>query len=484
MIFVEKSGDLMEISKQLEKQQRKQKLILESPNLYKSIMILALPIFLSNFMKAFNDLIDMYFASTLLDAAKESAGRAAITIPGPVFQIASSLAIGFMTAGAAMMAQYLGAKQKENARQVSGQLLLLCILVGLLMNVVVYLIAPFLMRAMGAEGLTLNYMIQYVRIRSFEMIPLFAFFAYQATRTASGDTVSPFILNVIMIFTNILSTFIFMKYYSLEVAGAAYGTLLGNVIIMPIFLFLIFRKNERHINITLKNMQLDRELLNRLFKLSWPAAVSQALTQTGFLILNTIIYSYGPATVDAFQVGNKINSMILMPATGVGSVTATFVGQNIGAKNVARARKSVSSAMILANAISIVGCAAILPIRESIIKIFLEDTPESLALSVEYMFFILTGLPLMSTFQVLMGSYQGSGETMYSLILASVRLWLIRIPLVALFKDVLYLPSSTIWYAMIVSNFASVYLGTVLYSRCKFEPRVKLDRTEISEGVA
>ncbi len=473
----------MDSNKQIEKQRKKQTLILEYPNLYLSIIVLALPIFISNFMKAFNDLIDMYFASTLLDVTKESAGRAAITIPGPVFMIAAALAIGFMTAGAAMMAQYLGAGKKRNARRVSGQLLLLCIIIGVVMNIVLYLIAPSLLRAMGAEGQTLEYMIQYVRIRSFEMVPLFAFFAFQATRTASGDTITPFVLNLFMILTNVVFTYIFMKFFSLEIRGAAYGTLLGNAILMPIFLFIMFRKSERHIYITLKDIRFDRDLISRLFKLSWPAAVSQAFTSTGFLILNSVIFSYGPATVDAFQVGNKINSMILMPAMGVGSVTATFVGQNIGAKNVPRARKSVRTAMIITNVIAIVGCLGILPIREAIIKIFLKNAPESLALSVEYMFFILTGLPLMSIFQVFMGTYQGSGETIYSLILSSTRLWLIRIPLVILFKNVLKLPSSSIWYAMIISNFAAVYIGTILYTRCKFQPRVKLDYA-VSEGVA
>ncbi|NLD27050.1 MAG: MATE family efflux transporter [Acholeplasmataceae bacterium] len=473
----------MENAKRIQKQLKKQQMILESPKLYKSIIILALPIFLSNFMKAFNDLIDMYFASTLLEIAKESAGRSAITIPTPVFNIASSLAIGIMTAGAAMMAQYLGAKKREDARKVSGQLLVLCIIVGALMNLVLYLVTPSLMQAIGAEGLALEYMIEYVRIRSFEMIPLFAFFAFQATRTASGDTVTPFILNIIMIITNIVSTYIFMKYYNMEVTGAAYGTLLGNVIIMPIFIIMMFKGGTRHITITLADIRLDFPLIRRLFNLAWPAAISQAFTSIGFLVLNAVIISYGLATVDAFQVGNKINSMILMPAMGVGSVTATFVGQNIGARNTKRAHQSVKSAMILANAIAIIGAALILPIRELIIKIFLEDTPESMALSVEYMFFILTGLPLMSIFQVFMGAYQGSGETMYSLILSAFRLWLIRIPLVVLFKNVLHLPASAIWYAMIVSNFASAYLGTILYCKCKFQPRVKLEQQEVLEVV-
>ena len=111
----------------------KQKLILESKNLYKSILILSLPIFLSNFMKAFNDFIDMYFISNFIEESVSEA-IAAISVTNPVFAISQALAGGMMIAGAAMMAQFLGAKQKERASKVAGQLLRLCILAGLLMN--------------------------------------------------------------------------------------------------------------------------------------------------------------------------------------------------------------------------------------------------------------------------------------------------------------------------------------------------------------
>ena len=46
------------------------------------------------------------------------------------------------------------------------------------------------------------------------------------------------------------------------------------------------------------------------------------------------------------------------------------------------------------------------------------------------MFFLFTSLPLMAIFQVFMGAYQGAGYTSYSLILATFRLWGMRLPLV------------------------------------------------------
>lgn len=185
-----------------------------------------------------------------------------------------------------------------------------------------------------------------------------------------------------------------------------------------------------------------------------------------------MILSYGEATVNAFGVGNRINSMVLMPAMGIGSIVATFVAQNIGANNIPRARKSVRAAMIMSIATAIIGAAILFPIRKQLIGIFLDEQPEALALSIEYLFFLLASLPLMSIFQVYMGTYQGSGETKYSLVLSMLRLWAMRIPLVLLFKNVFDLPASSLWYAMTISNFGAAFVGIILYKKCDFEPKI------------
>src|SRR5690554_5232826 len=151
--------------KMLLKQQKKQKLILENKNLGLSILWLAIPIFLSNFMKSFNDLVDLYFITNLTSPDKVEAATTALNLPNPVISITYAIAGGFMTAGAAIIAQYLGAKQKENASKTAGQLLILCIIAGFVMGVLLYIFTPAIMKWMGAEGLALEYMIEYVRIR-------------------------------------------------------------------------------------------------------------------------------------------------------------------------------------------------------------------------------------------------------------------------------------------------------------------------------
>lgn len=465
-------------SKMLQKQQKKQKLILENKNIALSILWLAIPIFLSNFMKSFNDLVDLYFVTNLTPEDYVEAATTALNLPNPVITIMYAIAGGLMTAGAAMIAQYLGAKQKESASKIGGQLLVLCLIAGVVMGGLLYILTPSIMRWMGADGLAYTYMVDYIRIRSLEMVPLFAFFAFQATRTASGDTFTPFILNFIMIITNIALTYIFMKYYNLGISGAAWGTVAGNAIIMPIFIILMFKGSKRHVTISIKDLKIDISEIKRIFNISWPVSLSQALTSLGFIILNTMILSYGKPTVNAFGTGNRLNSMVLLPAMGIGSITATFVGQNIGANNVNRAKASMRAAMKLAIAIAAIGAAIIMPLREELIGLFLKAQQDAMNLSIEYMFFLLTGLPFMSIFQVYMGTYQGSGETKFSLVLSLLRLWAFRIPLVLFFKNALNLPASSLWYAMTISNIASAYIGIILYTKCNFEPKIKMHKPD------
>lgn len=453
---------------------KKKKLILENKNIYLSIIILAIPICLSNLLKSVHDIVDMYFVTG--DTA-----IAAISFPSSVIMLSQSLAIGFMVAGAALMSQALGAKNIEKAKRVAGQLLLVCIACGVVFNILLYLMIPTILQWLGSSPDEELYKLalQYVRIRSFEMIPLFAFYAFQASRQASGDTLTPVIYNVISIILNILLTAVFVQKFDMGVKGAALATLIANILIMPPAILMLFLDKKADICIDFKDIKLDKEELMLLVKLGIPSALSQAFSSLGFLFINGFIKrGYGEVVVAAFSVGNRINSLVLMPIMGIGGVVATFVGQNIGANNEERARKSVKCAMIMAIVTMTIGGAILLPLREFCAKFFLEEGSQSVDLCSQYLYFLLVGLPLMGIFQVFTGSFQGAGYTKYAMIMATIRLWLIRIPIVYLCVFILKIESSCIWYTMILSNFLSAIVGMILYKKMDFEKIGKLIKRE------
>lgn len=448
------------------KDTNKSYLILEEKNLLKAIVILAIPMFLSNLLKSIHSFVDLYFVSPLGDSA-----IASIAVTNPIIQIALSLAGGFMVAGIAIMSQAIGAKKPEFARKIAGNVLILCIIAGVIFNVLIYFLTPWLVTdVLKASADTKDFAIQYVQVRSFELVPLFTFFAFLASRQSSGDTKTPFIFNIVSVGLNVVLTWYLVRVLDGGVRGAALATLIANAVIMPFYIIMMF-KDKKEVYITKEDIGLKSNLVWMIIKLGLPSALAQAFTSLGFLLINTWILSYGDATTAAFSTGNNINSIILFPAMGIGQVVATFVGQNIGAENSNRAKETIKVAMRFTIIFMAIGGLVLLPLSRPLGSIFLKN-PESLSLSVEYMFFLFTSLPLMAIFQVFMGAYQGAGHTMYSLILATLRLWAMRIPLVYLFTEVLHLDSSGLWYAMIISNVGATLVGIVLYTFCNFEKKI------------
>ena len=141
--------------------------------------------------------------------------------------------------------------------------------------------------------------------------------------------------------------------------------------------------------------------------------------------------------------------------------------RNVSARNLS-AKRPPNLALI----ISIVGAAAIWPFRESILSL-LTNNEETLAVAMEYIFWVLLTQPLMGIFQNYMGVFNGSGNTRYSFVMAVIRLWGIRLPLIYAFKTFTDIGRSGVWYAMVISNFIMIFFGLYLLSRVTFEPIIR-----------
>ncbi len=455
----------------MNKDERKRNLILKDPNIYKGLLLLAIPLMINNFIKTIHDLIDMYFVSNIPQYSTEAISSISLTFP--VIFAFIALGIGLSAAGTALISQQVGSGQHEEARKYASQLVVIALIAGILLNVFSFFGAPMIMRLMGTSGYVFENSVKYIQIRSFELPVVFLFFAFTAIRQASGDTVTPVIYGIITILVNIILTPLLVSYYNLGVSGAAYATLIANIIIMPMGLIKLF-KAKSGVTIASKYLPLDINISRHIIKIAVPASLGQAFTAIGFGIMNGIIVSYGVQTVAAFSVGNRLVSLILHPVMAIGGVLAAFIGQNIGNQNIPRAKETFRKAMILSVAIMIVGSAVLMNFRGYFASFFIKDDIVALALTKEYMFFLFIGLPLMAIFQTFLGTFNGTGNTKYTFIISTTRLWLLRIPTVFFFKYFTDLGSAGIWYAMLVSNILISFLGIYLYKKIDFRPKITI----------
>ena len=253
------------------------------------------------------------------------------------------------------------------------------------------------------------------------------------------------------------------------------------MIIIPVCFIMMTKTKNEEMKLKFSDMKPNMKVIGKLFKLGLPAAMSQAFTSLGFLIINSIILGFEPYIISGIGVGNRINGILLFPAMGVGTVLATFIGQNIGAGNIERAKKCFVSALVLSLIITVVGSVILFFVSEEMAMIFIKDNPKALESCVNYLYFLIVGLPLMGLFQIFVGLFQGAGRTDYSLILSALRLWVLRIPVILLYIHVFNIGEASVWYAMVISNFGATIIGIILYQFVDYLPRTSNMKKKLLE---
>ena len=465
----------------MSKEDSRRYLILKDSNIYKGLLILALPLMLNNFIRTIHDLVDMYFVKGIDGYGTEAVNSIAVTFP--VLFTFISLGMGLGIAGTALISQFVGSNQREDARSYATNLFAIAVLIGILLNIIAYFGSPIIMELMGNDGFTLEKSSNYLQIRSFELVFMFGFFAFTAIKQADGDTMTPVIYGVSTIIINIVLTPILIlgeinifgisfSGFNLGVEGAAYATLISQAVIAPFVLYQLFF-SKSGLTISFKKFGFSKYISKHIMKIALPASSGQALTAIGFIIMTSIIISYGDDTLAAFSVGNRIASLILHPVMAIGGVVAAYIGQNIGNLNIERAKETFKKSMILSVGIMAVLSFIVMFLREPLASLLLEEQA-SIDLTVKYMFYLIIGLPLMAIFQTFIGTFNGTGHTKFTFAIGVTRLWLLRIPLILLFKYFTDMGSSGIWTAMLMSNFLIAFVGYAMYRTLDFKPRVEL----------
>lgn len=452
------------------KDQQKKELILNHPNIYKGLIVLALPVMLNNFIKTIHDIIDMFFVSKIPEFSTEAISSISLTFPVNFTYV--SLGIGLSAAGTALMSQFIGANKLKDAKKYAGNLLIISVLLGIFLNIFSYFLSPSIMQLMGTKDYVLEQSSLYLKIRSFELPFVFLFFAFTSIRQSSGDTTTAVYFGIATVVLNIILTPIFVSVLNMGVSGAAYATLISNVVITPFMLYVLFF-SKSGITVSKSDFQIDGEIIHEITERAIPASLGQAFTAIGFIIMNAMIVGYGDQTVAAFSVGNRINSLILQPVMAIGAVLATYIGQNIGNNQPERAREAFKKAMSLSVAIMIVGATIFMFLRKPMILVFLDDDPVAYKQAYEYMFYLLLGIPLMAVFQTFLGLFNGTGHTRFTFIITVTRLWILRIPMILLFGYFTSLAHLGIWIAMFISNFLIMIPGFILYKQIDFKPIIK-----------
>lgn len=442
----------------------KRKLILKG-DMVKVILTLSVPIMINNLIQTIYNLTDTFFVSRLGDTEVNAVG-----FVWPLIFFMMSIAIGLSIAGTALISQYTGANESEEAQTVAGQILSFAFIASIVLGISGALLTPFIVSIMGAEGELFNYSVDFLRIILLGLPTMFVFNAFNAIKQGQGDTYTPMVLVGLSVALNIILDPIFIFVFDLGVSGAAIATVISRGALATYAVYILFTKDDG-IRLNKSHLKIKKYWLKKIVSIGLPSSIGQSTASLGFAVLNIFVKSFGGATLTAFIIGNRINSLILMPAMGIGSALATVVGQNLGKDNISRARKAVKTSAALTTIFLVIGGSLVFIFATNIINLF-TNSKEVINQATFYLRVISASLPLMGIFQVFNGTFQGSGHTIMAMLVMSSRLWVFRIPMIIVFKNYTNLAERSVWFAMILSNAFVCLIGFILYLSRKWEHKI------------
>ena len=443
------------MSKQIS--QEKRKLILEG-NLVHAVLMLAIPVMINSFIQSMYNLTDTFWLGKI-----GTDSQAAITLVSPVQNILINFGMGITTAGAILISQYLGAKLDKEANSMANHICICSMLFAFLCAGFCWLTTPSIVKWLGAEGVIYTYGVSYLRIVVLDLPFLFMINLYTAVKQAQGDTIRPMLLNVLGVSINLILDPIFLMVFKWGIAGAAFATLIAKIPSAVVAIMALRRKTQL-VRIDFKGFEFDRKKITSIIKVGLPTAIGGSTMQFGFLLMTKNVNAYGTIATTAYGIGNKINSIITMPANGIGSAISTIVGQNFGANNIKRVDKSYHIALRI-GAVFLFVCGMILSrpiICEPIVRFFTTDEAV-VPLATDFLSIMAMCCWTNAFYNVTQGLFNGSGHTLITTAVNATRIWIFRFLTLWVCSNVLHMGVESVWYAVVVSNASSALILYILY---------------------
>jgi putative MATE family efflux protein len=200
-----------------------------------------------------------------------------------------------------------------------------------------------------------------------------------------------------------------------------------------------------------------------VLRVSLPAIGERVIMSLALLSYFAILSHYGTAAIAAYAIGVRLLAFSWVPGLGFATAASTFVGQALGAGDSQGAKRAAGRAVTLSLAVmSVLGLVCFVA-RDPLARVFTHDEGV-IAHLLPFMLMLAVAQPFMGVHFTLGGVLRGAGDTVTPLIGAALGNWLFRVPLAALYANVLGLELSWVWSALIADHVARmVYNGAAFF---------------------
>lgn len=389
---------------------------------WKAIFSLAVPAVLTILIMVIYNMADMFFIAMLGDDTQV----AAIAVVGPVFSLAAAVGTMLGAGGCAVIANFLGAGKRDDAKAVSSLCVWAAIGFSVVFSVVMLTATNPILRILGATEDMLPFAGAYMRVLAIgSSVMLFSVTMGSVVR-AEGLILSGMLCNIAGTLTNIILDPVMILVLHMGVTGAALATVIGNLVASVLMIFFT-RKKSNVLTFSPKPGLRKPGLLLHTAAVGLPNGISSLLSGFASTFSNRILSTYGSGVIAAMAASGKATMVISMVQMGICMGVSPLLAYNYGAKNLPRLKEILVKTGILTTCFGLTAALGCFIGRDALLGLFLKDAANT-EIARQMMFWQLIASPLLGFYYLSSNFLQAAGNALLATVISILRQGALLIP--------------------------------------------------------
>lgn len=381
----------------------------------------------------------------------------AITFPFMNLAAAFGTLIG--VGASTLISMLLGRKDYDNAKMVLGNVVVLNIIVGGVFTILSLLFLEPILYFFGASENTLSYAKEYMVIILSANLITHIYFGLNALLRSSGHPKQAMTATILTVVINIILDPIFIFLFDMGIAGAAWATVLSQLISL-IWEIKIFSNKEELLHFQKGIYSLKKKIVLDSLSIGLAPFLMNAVACFVVILINRQLLKYGgDLSVGAYGIVNRYVFLFMMIVMGFTQGMQPIAGYNYGAREYGRVVSVLKRTLIYATIIMSLSFVVGELFPYSVVSIFTSDA-ELISKSAQGVRLVVIAFPLVGINLVTSNFFQSIGKPKRAIFLSLSRQLIFLTPLIYFLP--MFLGEKGVWWSFVISDFLSIAIATLL----------------------
>ena len=429
----------------------------------KSMLLFAIPMILGDLLQQCYNIADTLIVGQFL-------GRDALAAVGSSFTLMTfltSIILGLCMGSGALFSIRFGQRDETALRGDLCASFFFIAFVTALLNILAFVCLDALRTFLRVPTEVWGDMREYLFVIFMGIPAVFLYNYFASFLRAIGNSVIPLAFLAVSAVLNIALDLWFVIGLNRGVAGAAEATVIAQYLSgVGIAVYTLMRFPQVCSIWELRRLRRDR--IRGIISFSTLTCVQQSVMNLGILMVQGLVNSFGPIVMAAFAAAVKIDAFAYMPVQDFGNAFSTFIAQNYGAKESARIRAGLKSAVCISMAFCVVISALVFVFARPLMAIFVDAGETEVILEgVRYLHIEGAFYCGIGCLFLLYGLYRALGKPGMSVVLTVISLGT-RVALAYLLSAIPAIGVTGIWWSVPI-GWALADLAGLLYYKARKE---------------